>query len=101
MRALSPISGADDHQTNPLFSMEEALTRVRVRLRRDRDAFSAGAESELLSPAGISMNTATPDIQQSGRTISLTAREYDWLCTLLEDPRRVPERQALLRALWG
>ena len=86
----------DDYVTKP-FSMPILLEKIRVILRR-----SGEAEGE----AGVYYRDLTlfPDSRETlldGRSLELTAREFDLLHTFLAAPGRVFTREVLLSKLWG
>lgn len=86
----------DDYVTKP-FSMPILLEKIRVILRR-----SGEAEGEV----GVYYRDLTlfPDSREAlldGRSLELTAREFDLLHTFLAAPGRVFTREVLLSKLWG
>ena len=86
----------DDYVTKP-FSMPVLLEKIRVILRR-----SGEAEGEV----GVYYRDLTlfPDSREAlldGRSLELTAREFDLLHTFLAAPGRVFTREVLLSKLWG
>ena len=84
--------GADDYVTKP-FNMEELLARLRVLVRR------RGGE-EVLRVADLEVNTATMEVRRGERRIDLTAREYELLQFMAQNPRRVLSRDLLLARVW-
>ena len=88
----------DDYVTKP-FSMPVLLQKIRVILRR-----SAGSELEAESCLRYRDLTLRPDTREvtvNGRSLELTAREFDLLHTCLSSPGRVFTREMLLSRLWG
>ena len=85
--------GADDYVTKP-FNVEELLARLRAVLRR------VGGD-EVLRLADLEINTATREVRRGARRVDLTAREYDLLCFMAQNPRRVLSRRLLLSRVWG
>jgi len=92
-------SGADDYILKP-FSIEELLARIRAQLRRT--AYWRGViNSDQISYADLTVNTATREVFRAGEAISLSVREYDLLLCLLRHAGRVVEREEILRDVWG
>ncbi len=87
-------AGADDYVTKP-FDMEELLARLRALVRR------AEGDEEILRVANLEINTATREVRRGPRKITLTAREYELLRFMAQNPRRVLSRDLLLSRVWG
>ena len=87
-------AGADDYVTKP-FDMEELLARLRALVRR------AEGDEEILRVADLEINTATREVRRGTRKITLTAREYELLRFMAQNPRRVLSRDLLLSRVWG
>lgn len=51
--------------------------------------------------ADLHINTATRELTREGTEVALTPIEFDLLATLLSNPRRVWDREALLQSVWG
>jgi DNA-binding response OmpR family regulator len=89
--------GADDYVTKP-FAPRLLLARVSSVLRRartepeDRTVFETGPIR-----VDVDARTATAD----GTTLQLTRTEFDLLAALVENPKRVIPREALLERVWG
>jgi two-component system response regulator MprA len=94
-RVVGLDSGADDYLVKP-FALDELLARLRALLRR-RPAL----ESEVLQFSDLSMNTSSREIMRGGRSIDLTAQEYDLLQFLLRHPRQVMKREQIYQQVWG
>ena len=86
----------DDYVTKP-FSMPVLLEKIRVILRRRTNA----AEDACLRYRDLSLNLDTREAAQNGRSLDLTAREFDLLHTFLAAPGRVFTREMLLAKLWS
>ena len=87
--------GANDYVTKP-FSFDELLARVRTQLRAPGQR-----ESSTLEVAGIRMDLRTRRVEQDGREIKLTAREFELLAYLMRHPDQVLSREQILNAVWG
>jgi DNA-binding response OmpR family regulator len=89
--------GADDYVTKP-FSPRELAVRVRTVLRRARPA---DADGERLTFGDIEIDGGTRDVRRAGRTLRLTAKEFDLLWFLARHPSRVFSRDQLMSSVWG
>ncbi len=86
--------GADDYVVKP-FGFAELLARIRANLRRAQPGTGAHVRS-----GPLLIDTRTREVSVSGRVVSLTAKEYDLLLCLAEDPGRVYSRQQILERAW-
>ena len=86
----------DDYVTKP-FSMPVLLEKIRVILRRS----GGTGEDTCLHYRDLTVDLDTREVCQDGRTLELTAREFELLCTFLAAPGRVFTREMLLAKLWG
>ena len=86
----------DDYVTKP-FSMPVLLEKIRAVLRRS----GGGEEGSRLRYRDLWMDLDTREAVLSGRSIELTAREFELLHTLVSAPGRVFTRDLLLSKLWG
>jgi len=91
--------GADDYIAKP-FHFAELLARVRAHLRRQSSA-GAGAREPILQFADVSLDPRTHEVRRGGRSIELTAREFELLELFLGDPGRVLSKETILDRLWG
>ena len=86
----------DDYVTKP-FSMPVLLEKIRVILRRSGETVEDGP----LRYRELSLDLDAREVRLEGRTLELTAREFELLHTFLSAPGRVFTREMLLSKLWG
>ena len=86
----------DDYVTKP-FSMPVLLEKIRVILRRS----GGTVEDAPLRYRDLSLDLDAREVRLEGRTLELTAREFELLHTFLSAPGRVFTREMLLSKLWG
>jgi DNA-binding response OmpR family regulator len=89
--------GADDYVAKP-FHMAELLARVRAHLRRQG---KGGARDTTLRFADVELDPTTRRVERGGRSIELTAREFELLELLLRHPGQVLSKSSILELLWG
>ena len=80
--------GADDYVTKP-FNILELKARIKALLRRAGGPSRAGRSPALLTVGDLSLDTEQRVALRDGRTIDLTAKEYDLIELLMKNPRRV------------
>jgi len=84
--------GADDYVVKP-FSVRELAARVRAISRRR----VVEAPSEM---GQVSLDRNRRSVHVLGEPVDLTAKEFDLLAVLLEEPGRVVPRQELYSRVW-
>jgi two-component system, OmpR family, response regulator len=86
--------GADDYLTKP-FSLAELLARLRAIARR-----GSGERPAVLEVGDLSLDPATHEVRRGETAISLSAREFVLLETLMRRPGQVFSQPQLLEAAW-
>jgi DNA-binding response OmpR family regulator len=88
--------GADDYVSKP-FSPRELTARLKAVLRRSEDR----VERAVLSLEDVVLNRERREVTVAGGAVALTAKEFDLLAFLLEQPGIVFSRELLLERVWG
>jgi DNA-binding response OmpR family regulator len=91
--------GADDYVVKP-FSPGELVSRVRAVLRRASKEEAGPGSSQIVFP-DLTIDPQTRTVSVRGRSVTLTAREFDMLHHLALHPRQVFSREKLLESVWG
>ncbi|MEO8525726.1 MAG: response regulator [Caldimonas sp.] len=88
-------AGADDYLVKP-FELDELNARIRAVVRRH-----AGRAEPLLSAGGVTLDPANRRVMKDGVAVSLSAREFAVLETLMAKPGAVLSRSQLEDRLYG
>jgi len=93
--------GADDYITKP-FSVAEVLARIRANIRRTCQYDSPAPEPPTLLSAGdLALNMSDHTVTKRGKPLDLTAKEFDILKLLMQNPKRVYTKEQLYSLVWG
>jgi len=96
-RILGLEIGADDYISKP-FSPNELVARVRALVRRTR---RNEPEDTRLTLGPLTVDLSTHTVNDSGRDVKLTAKEFLLLRYFLQHRGRVLSRDLLLGDVWG
>ena len=95
-RVIGLDHGADDFVSKP-FSMLELIARIRAVLRRAEPAQASGDFS-------LGLLFVSPDrheVKVGGKDVTLTNKEFELLCLLLQNKGIVLTRATLMDRVWG
>ena len=94
--------GADDYVTKP-FSIRELLARVKAILRRVEELTDGAKEivPAVFQFGDIVIDPSKRSTTLEGRSIDLTAKEFDLLLHFAHNPGKVYTRSELLDRVWG
>jgi len=100
-RVLGLELGADDYVTKP-FSVLELMARVKAIFRRTgTNSNQATAGQHRLRIGELDIDPATRSASIGGKSVDLTAKEFDLLLHFARNPGRVYRRSELLDGVWG
>jgi DNA-binding response OmpR family regulator len=100
-RVLGLELGADDYMTKP-FSILELQARVKAIFRRVKAIANGSMSSNAVVRAGNMVIDADRRlVTLGGQEVDLTAKEFDLLLHLAQNPGRVYTREQLLDFVWG
>ena len=88
-------NGADDYVAKP-FSMMELLARVKALLRRVEKDENTG-----LTIGDLFVDKTRHEVLVKGEQVTLTLKEFELLCLLMENKGKVLTRDQLLNSIWG
>lgn len=88
--------GADDYVTKP-FSPRELAARIKAVLRRSQEKPS----EEILRSGTIEVDVTKHELRLKGKSVEVTAKEFELLRVLMSSKGRVLTREVLLSKVWG
>jgi DNA-binding response OmpR family regulator len=90
--------GADDYITKP-FSPQEVVSRIRAVLRRVGGTV-ASQDQKTIVFGRLVIDPSSHSVSVDGKSIPLTAKEFDLLLYFMRNPRQVFTRAQLLGSVW-
>ena len=88
--------GCDDYIVKP-FSLAELYAKVNAIIKRAKGMVGV----KEITCGAIVMNPSTFEVKAGGQVVELPPKEYAILKYLLENPKHVVSRDALLTRIWG
>jgi DNA-binding response OmpR family regulator len=104
-RVIALELGADDYLTKP-YGMRELAARIRAVMRRAATPSTSTAPAAGAAAAGtqelgrLAIDRRTQRVHVDGVEVQLTAKEFDVLAYLAEDPGAVRRRTEILEHVW-
>lgn len=92
--------GADDYMTKP-FNILEVKARIKAIIRRSGKTVKEVEPSKIIQKGDLVMDIDARRVEIEGKEINLTAKEFDVLELLLNNPNKVYSREKLLSTVWG
>ena len=93
--------GADDYITKP-FSVTEVLARIKANIRRSTQySKPAEPENEILVIGNLVMNLTDYTVTKKSVKVDLTAKEYEILKLLLQNPKKVYTKEQMYSLIWN
>ena len=101
-RVLGLEVGADDYLTKP-FSIRELLARVKALFRRMEalGAQLASGTQNTIQAGDLVIDAEKRTVTLRGKSVDLTAKEFDLLLQFAQHPGRAYTRSQLLDLVWG
>jgi DNA-binding response OmpR family regulator len=96
-RVLGLELGADDYVVKP-FGFRELVARIRAVTRRAQPQAGAAEAPQRLGP--LELDRRQRLVRLNGAEVVLTAKEFDLLALLAEDPGAVYTRDQILEQVW-
>ena len=99
-RVIALELGADDYLVKP-FGMRELAARIRAVMRRTQAPTQTAAPATAVQEIGrLSIDRRAQRVHLDGEEVALTAKEFDVLAYLAEDPGAVRRRTEILEHVW-
>ncbi len=99
-RVIGLETGADDYVPKP-FSPRELVSRVKAVLRRAPQDDSKVEAAKPIAVGGVEADAGTRQVSVDGKSVELTAKEFDLLWFFMRHPKQVFSREQLLEQVWG
>ena len=93
--------GADDYITKP-FNILEVKARIKAIIRRNsKKSKAADKNDRIIEVSDLKLDLDSRRVFEKGNEVNLTAKEFDILELLTQNPDKVYSREQLLSIVWG
>ncbi len=93
--------GADDYITKP-FNILEVKARIKAIIRRNsKKSKAADKNDRIIEVSDLKLDLDSRRVFENGKEVNLTAKEFDILELLTQNPDKVYSREQLLNIVWG
>ncbi len=100
-KTLGLSLGADDYITKP-FSVAEVLARIKANIRRTTQYDSSTNEAPAsLNVGDLIMNLSDYTLIKKDKKIELTAKEFEILKLLMQNPKKVYTKEQIYSLVWN
>lgn len=90
--------GADDYMTKP-FSPNELVARVKAHIAR-HETLTTGT-GDVINAGSLVIDKEAHKVTVDGKEMPFTAKEYDLLLFLAQNPNRIFSKETLFDKIWG
>ena len=98
-KIVSLSSGGDDYITKP-FLPGELIARIKANLRRNRANSDVISQDTIINAGILKIDPQMRNIFLQERLIPLTAKEFDILLLLAQNPKRIFSAEQLFKIIW-
>ena len=92
--------GADDYVTKP-FNILEVKARIKAIMRRTAGSQPKKEDSKVIEAGDLRLDCESRRLFILNKEVNLTAKEFDLLELLVNNPNKVYSRENLLNLVWG
>ena len=93
--------GADDYITKP-FNILEVKARIKAIIRRNsKKSKAADKNDRIIEVSDLKLDLDSRRVFEKGNEVNLTAKEFDILELLTQNPDKLYSREQLLNIVWG
>ena len=92
--------GADDYITKP-FNILEVKARIKAIMRRTAGSQPKKEDSKIIEAGDLRLDCESRRLFILDKEVNLTAKEFDLLELLVNNPNKVYSRENLLNLVWG